>query len=70
MPNMKYFFGFLKVVNKLILKTKKTINILKDSGIKTIVSIDDNVFTASLVIKESFIVPEAQIIYQINVNLI
>ena len=33
-------------------------------------SIDDNVFTASLVIKESFIVPEAQIIYQINVNLI
>lgn len=64
------FLGFLKVVNKLILKTKKTINILKDSGIKTIVSIDDNVFTASLVIKESFIVPEAQIIYQINVNLI
>jgi hypothetical protein len=66
---MKYFFRFFIVVNKLILKTKKTINILKDSGIKTIVSIDDNVFTASSVVKESYIVPEDQIIYLINVNL-
>ena len=32
-------------------------------------SIDDNVFTASSVIKESYIVPEDQIIYLINVNL-
>ena len=32
-------------------------------------SIDDNVFTASSVVKESYIVPEDQIIYLINVNL-
>ena len=62
------FLGFFIVANKLRPKTKRTIHILQDAGIKTIVSTGDNVFTASSVAKECYIVPEDQIIYQIDVN--
>ena len=62
------FLGFFIVKNKLRPKTKKTIEILTDVEINTLMSTGDNVFTAASVAKECHIVPDEQIIYRIDVN--
>ena len=61
------FLGFFIVKNKLRPKTKKTIEILTDVEINTLMSTGDNVFTAASVAKECHIVPDDQIIYRIDV---
>ena len=61
------FLGFYMVKNKLRPKTKKTIEILSDIEISTLMSTGDNVFTAASVAKECRIVPDEQIIYRIDV---
>ena len=62
------FLGFFIVKNKLRPRTKRTIDILNDVEISTLMSTGDNVFTAASVAKECHIVPDDQIIYQINVT--
>ena len=62
------FLGFFIVKNKLRPRTKKTIDILTDVEISTLMSTGDNVFTAASVAKECHIVPDDQIIYHINVT--
>ena len=62
------FLGFFIVKNKLRPRTKKTIGILSDVEITTLMSTGDNVFTAASVAKECHIVPDDQIIYHINVT--
>ena len=62
------FLGFFIVKNKLRNKTKKTIDILTDVEITTLMSTGDNVFTAASVAKECHIVPDDIIIYRIDVN--
>ena len=61
------FLGFFIVKNKLRPKTKKTIDILTDVEITTLMSTGDNVFTAASVAKECHIVPDDQIIYRMDV---
>ena len=61
------FLGFFIVKNKLRPKTKKTIEILTDVDITTLMSTGDNVFTAASVAKECHIVPDDQIIYRMDV---
>ena len=62
------FLGFFIVKNKLRPRTKRTIDILTDVEISTLISTGDNIFTAASVAKECHIVPDDQIIYQINVT--
>ena len=62
------FLGFFIVKNKLRPRTKKTIGILSDVEITSLMSTGDNVFTAASVAKECRIVPDDQIIYNINVT--
>ena len=62
------FLGFFIVKNKLRPKTRKTIDILTDVEITTLMSTGDNVFTAASVAKECHIVPDEIIIYRIDVN--
>ena len=62
------FLGFFIVKNKLRPRTKRTIDILTDVEISTLMSTGDNVFTAASVAKECHIVPDDQIIYHINVT--
>ena len=62
------FLGFFIVKNKLRPRTKRTIDILTDVEISTLISTGDNIFTASSVAKECHIVPDDQIIYHINVT--
>ena len=62
------FLGFFIVKNKLRPRTKRTIDILTDVEITTLMSTGDNVFTAASVAKECHIVPDDQIIYHINVT--
>ena len=62
------FLGFFIVKNKLRPRTKRTIDILTDVEIPTLISTGDNVFTAASVAKECHIVPDDQIIYHINVT--
>jgi len=61
------FLGFFIVKNKLRPRTRKTIDILNDVEITTLMSTGDNVFTAASVAKECRIVPDDQIIYRIDV---
>ena len=61
------FLGFYIVKNKLRPKTRKTIDILSDVDILTLMSTGDNVFTAASVAKECHIVPDEQIIYRMDV---
>ena len=61
------FLGFFIVKNKLRPRTKRTIDILTDVEIKSLMSTGDNVFTAASVAKECHIVPDEQIIYRIDV---
>ena len=62
------FLGFFIVKNKLRPRTKRTIDILTDVEITTLMSTGDNVFTAASVAKECHIVPDDQIIYRIDVT--
>ena len=62
------FLGFFIVKNKLRPRTKRTIDILTDVEISTLISTGDNIFTAASVAKECHIVPDDQIIYHINVT--
>ena len=62
------FLGFFIVKNKLRPRTRRTIDILTDVEITTLMSTGDNVFTAASVAKECHIVPEEQVIYRIDVN--
>ena len=61
------FLGFFIVKNKLRPRTKRTIDILTDVEITTLMSTGDNVFTAASVAKECHIVPDDIIIYRIDV---
>ena len=62
------FLGFFIVKNKLRPRTKRTIDILTDVEISTLISTGDNIFTAASVAKECHIVPDDQIVYHINVT--
>ena len=61
------FLGFFIVKNKLRPRTKRTIDILTEVEITSLMSTGDNVFTAASVAKECHIVPDDQIIYRIDV---